>query len=72
MVLFSLDKRLEALSPLVVHSHRAAVAAPWSCVPFESAVLTGYSWKTAVAFTAQLAGREGESEAKLLGSCLLK
>lgn len=66
MVLSSLDKRLEPLSFLVVYSHKAAVAAPWSPVPFESTVVTmcrwSHSWKSALAFTAQLAGREWESE----------
>ena len=53
----------------MVYSHKAAVAAPWSCVPLESAVLTmckwSRSWKSAVAFTAQLAGREWESEVEV-------
>lgn len=69
MVLSSPKKWLESLSLLVVYSHKAAVAAPWSCVPFESTVLTmcrwSHSWKSAVAFTAQLAGREWESEVEV-------
>lgn len=59
---------------LVVCNHKAAVAAPWSCV--QSTVLTmcrwRRSWKSAVAFTAQLAAREREPEEEVARVLVVK